>query len=60
MGVLDFGGDRRRGRGSCGREFGSPVVTNGELMHSCVEVHALMKLSFGVLRRVGPGIGVLG
>jgi len=26
MGVLDFGGDRRRGRGSLGGEFAAPVM----------------------------------
>jgi len=29
MGVLDFGGDRRRGMGSFGVNFGHPIVTNG-------------------------------
>jgi len=30
MGVLDEGGDRRRGRGSfCGMDLGRPTVTNG-------------------------------
>jgi len=29
MSVLDFGGDRRRGRGSFGVNFGHPIVTNG-------------------------------
>jgi len=28
IGVLDFGGDRRRGRGSFGGEFGSCMVVN--------------------------------
>jgi len=29
MGVLDRGGDRRRGSGSLGVNFGRPIVTNG-------------------------------
>jgi len=29
MGVLDFGGDRRRERGSLGVNLGRPIVTNG-------------------------------
>ena len=29
VGVLDFGGDRRRGRGSFGVNLGRPIVTNG-------------------------------
>ena len=28
MGVLDFGGDRRRGRSSLGENLGRPTVTN--------------------------------
>jgi len=31
MGVLDFGGDRRRGMDSFGVNLGRPVVTNGGL-----------------------------
>jgi len=34
IGVLDFGGDRRRGRGSFGGEFGGPIVTNGAFVAS--------------------------
>jgi len=30
------------------------------LLHSCVEVHEPIELSFGVVSGVGPGIGVLG
>ena len=29
------------------------------LLHSCVEVHELIELSFGVVSVVSPGIGVL-
>jgi len=47
--VLDFGGDRRRGRGSFGGEFGHPIVTNGA-------VHEPIELVSGV----GSGIDVLG
>jgi len=31
----------------------------GYLLHSCAEVLELIKLSFGVVSVVGPGIGVL-
>jgi len=34
MGVLDFGGDRRRGRGSLGVNLRRPIVTNGDLVAS--------------------------
>jgi len=34
MGVLDFGGDRRRGMGSSGGEFAGPIVTNGDFVAS--------------------------
>jgi len=30
----------------------------GPLSHSCVEVHELIELSFGVVKLVGPGIDV--
>jgi len=30
MGAFDFGGDRRRGRGSFGVNMGHPIVTNGQ------------------------------
>jgi len=30
MGVLDGVGDRQRGRGSLGMNFGRPIVTNGD------------------------------
>jgi len=34
MGVLDFGGDRRRGRGSLGMNLRRPIVTNEEFVAS--------------------------
>jgi len=34
MGVLDFGGDRRRGRGSFGGEFAASIVTNRNFVAS--------------------------
>jgi len=34
MGVLDFGGDRRRGRGSLGVNLRRPIVTNGNFVAS--------------------------
>jgi len=32
MGILDGGGDRRRGRGSFGREFRVPILTDGDFV----------------------------
>jgi len=32
MGVLDGGGDRRRGRGSFGVNLGHPIVTNWDFV----------------------------
>ena len=34
MGVLDFGGDRRRGRGSLGVNLRRPIITNGDFVAS--------------------------
>ena len=34
MGVLDFGGDRRKGRGSLGVNLRRPIITNGEFVAS--------------------------
>jgi len=34
MGVIDFGGDRRRGRGSLGMNLQRPIVTNGDSVAS--------------------------
>jgi len=34
MGVLDFGGDRRRGGDSFGMNVGHPIVTNGAFVAS--------------------------
>jgi len=36
-GVLDFAGDRRRGRGSLGVNLWRPIVTNGEFVASLCE-----------------------
>jgi len=35
MGVLNFGGDRRSGRGRFGVNLGCPIVTNGDLLRRC-------------------------
>jgi len=37
MGVLDFGGDRRRESGSLGVNLRRPIVTNGEFVASLCE-----------------------
>ena len=55
MGVLDFGGDRRRGRGSLGVNLRRPFVTNGDFVASLCAI----ELSLGMLSGVGPGIHVL-
>jgi len=34
MGALDFGSDRRRGKGSLGVNLRSPIVTNGDFVAS--------------------------
>jgi len=34
MGILDFDGDRRRGRGSLGVNLRRPIVTNGDFVVS--------------------------
>ena len=36
-GVLDFGGDRQRGRGSLGVNLRRPIVTNGDFVASLCE-----------------------
>jgi len=59
MGVLGGGGERRKGRGSFGVNLGRPIVTNGDLVHSCAEMHEPIELSFGVVSGIGSGIHVL-
>ena len=54
-----MGGDRRRGRGHLGVNLGCPIVANGDLMRSCVEVREPIELSFGVVSGHCPGIDVL-
>jgi len=42
MGVLDFVGDPRRGRGSLGVNLWRPIVTNGDFVASlCGSVHSI-------------------
>ena len=36
-----------------------PVITIGELLRRCVEVHIAIEVSFGVVSEVGPGIHML-
>ena len=38
--------------------FGRPIVTNGPLLRSYVEVREPIELSFGVMSAVGPGTDV--
>ena len=59
MGVLDFGGDRRRGRGSLGVNLRRPIVTKKDFVDRCVEVCTAIEPSFGMVSGVGPGIHVL-
>jgi len=56
MGVLDFGGDRRRGRGSLGVNLRRPM---GMPLRHCVIVLTAIELSFGVVSGVGQGNHVL-
>jgi len=39
--------------------FGHPIVTNGDFIHSYVEVHESIELSFGMVSQVSLGIRVL-
>ena len=58
IGVLDGGGDRRRGMGCFGVNLGHPIVPVGILMHRCVQVREPIMLSFGVVSGVVPGTDV--
>ena len=40
-----------------GANMECPIVTNGELRHSCANVCEPSELQFGVVRGVGQGIG---
>jgi len=57
MRQVDRNGDHSMARGNFGGEYGHPIVTIGELC-SCVNVCEAIKLLFGVVSRVGPGIDV--
>jgi len=61
MGVLDGGGNRRRGRSSFGVNLGRPVITNGDSVAQLRESDALFPSYFGRTRlRCERGInGVL-
>jgi len=50
-----------KGRGSFGFgvNLGTPIVTNGNLLHSCVKVRESTELSFGVVSGIGRGMGIL-
>jgi len=41
MGVLDFGGDRPRGRGSVGVNLPRPIITNGDFV-ACIVAKRLI------------------
>jgi len=58
MGVLDFGGDRRKEGAVLAVNLGRPIVTNGDFVASLCGSTAI-ELSFGMVRAVGPGIDVL-
>jgi len=60
MGVLDAGGDNEVEGAVLGLNLGVPLKPVRTLLHSCVEVHEPIELSFGVVSVVGPFIGVLG
>jgi len=59
MGVLDFGGDRRRGRGSLGVNLRRPIVTNGDFVASLCGSAYNDRAFVWRLSGVGPGIHVL-
>ena len=47
MGVLDFGGDRRRGRSSLGVNLWRPIITNGDFVASlCVYSRSSCRLAW--------------
>jgi len=39
-------------------KLGHPVIANGDLLHSCVEVHKPIELSVGMVSGVGLGIDI--
>ena len=55
MGVVNIEGEGP----VLGVNLGHSIVISGNLLHSCAEVHEPVKLSFGVVSGVGPGIHVL-
>jgi len=57
-GCIRWGGDCRGGRAVLGVNLVRPIVTNGTLLHSCVEVRERIELSFGVVSGISGGMGV--
>ena len=57
MGVLDFGGDRRRGRGSLGG--GVPLCCVVSARVYCGKTADWIRMPFGGVSGVGLGMGVL-
>jgi len=47
MGVLDGGGERRRGRDSFGVNLVCPIVINGDLLHSCARATSSSEMTLG-------------
>ena len=58
MGVIDFGGDRRRQRGSLGVNLHRPIVTKGDFVASLCGI-AYSDRAVVWRGKVGPGIHVL-
>ena len=56
MGVLDFGGDRRKGRGSLGVNLQLPIVTNGDFVASLCGITYSDRAVLWRGEWVGPGI----
>ena len=52
-----WGGDNPMRRGNFGVDKGHPIATNGDLLLSYVKVHEVIKLLFGVMSGIDPGIG---
>jgi len=60
MGVLDFGGDRPRGRGSLGGEFAASNYNQwGLCCVYCGKTADWIRMPFGVVSGIGLGMDVL-
>jgi len=53
MGVLDFGGDRRRERGSLGVNLRRPIVTNGDF--GAIGLSRVLRPTKHIIGHIGDG-----